>query len=380
MLPVSHRRQIGVVSSNGEETGDGGGATPGAKEIPTMRSTLARGFRCLAAALLFGAAFALPAKALNQLPEGFVSGVFGHVDVGYEPDDGPLQIVTDERLDPSPVTQSQFVVSVATEAGLSSAATVVGHVGRGFAHLDALAIARQQGEGSSDADVYAAAAFSDTLTISAPGLAGTRGTVRLGVDVEGGLSAADSVLPNQPVSAYAFGGVLLHTWVDGDRSANGTAFTIATDLERETHVSWPACCGLNGGETIQTHAGFGVSFEYGTPFAFGFAIEIEGTANADVDAPGWSTVATFVGDFGGTATWAGIFDLRDEAGAPVPQFEVTSLSGTDYRGAIVPEPGAALSVYAAVVALAWRRRGSDDQAERGTPRCPQAVESQDRAG
>jgi len=50
-----------------------------------------------------------------------------------------------------------------------------------------------------------------------------------------------------------------------------------------------------------------------------------------------------------------MFDLRDESGAPVAGYEVSSLSGTDYRGAIVPEPGAALSAYAVLVALAWRR-------------------------
>jgi len=307
--------------------------------------------------MLVAFAFAPPAHALNQLPEGFFSGVYGQVDVGYEPDDGPLQDVSDERLDPSPVTVGQYSLSVATEAGLSSAATVVGQVGHGFARLDALAIARQQGEGDSAADVYAAAAFSDVLTISAPGLAGTRGTARLGADVEGGLSAANSVLPSTPVSAYAYGGVLLHTWVDGDRSTSGTAYTIGMIGERETHVSWPACCGISPGETIQTFAGIDVSFEFGTPFSFGFAIEIEGTANADVDAPGWSTVATFVGDFGGTATWAGILDLRDENGAPVPGFEVTSLSGTDYRDAIVPVPeaGTALPVVAGLAALARRR-------------------------
>jgi hypothetical protein len=137
----------------------------------------------LATTLVF--LLAAPAHALYTLPEGFTSGVYGAVQVNYEPTGGEQQIVEDERLDPSPVTDGPYVLTVANQAGFNSAATVVAQVGRGFARLDAIAIARHQGEGRSDADVHAGVAFSDVITLSSPGRNGTPGSVLLGVFVDG---------------------------------------------------------------------------------------------------------------------------------------------------------------------------------------------------
>lgn len=307
-----------------------------------MRSVLSRSSRSLAAAVLLAGACAPPAHALlYHLPEGFYTGLYGAVDVDYEPEDGPQQNVSDARLDPSPVTYGQFVLSVANEAGFNSAATVVGQVGYGFARLDAIAIARVHGEGRSDADVHAGAAFSDVITISAPGLNGTTGSMLLGVFVDGALSTANGG-NNAAVSSYAFGGAVAY--------AGGG---------REVLVQSPGFGDINPAETLdEEFLGDVVSFVFGQPFPFFFRLEVEGEATASVSEPGHGVVATFVGDFGHTMTWAGVLDLRDASGTPVVDFDVTSDSGTNYRDRIVPVPeaGSALPVLAGLAVLAWRRR------------------------
>lgn len=63
-------------------------------------------------------------------------------------------------------------------------------------------------------------------------------------------------------------------------------------------------------------------------------IEVALDSDASVNDEGSSATATLVGDFGNTASWAGIVDLKDQAGNAVTDFTVTSASGTDYRFAI----------------------------------------------
>lgn len=306
-----------------------------------MRSTRIQGCTAAAAALA-ALALAGPAQALLfHLPEGFSSGVYGKVRVWVEPDDGPIQVVADTRLDPDPVTYGQFVLSVANEAGLNSAATVVGRVGRGYAQLDAIAIARQQGsEAHSYAEVHAGAAFGDVLTVSAPGREGTTGTLRVGVRLHGGLSAGSNGW-DFDIKAVAYGGAVVfgvtearYVLAPGDASLNPAELFDERDLWRD------------------------VDFVFGEPFSFAFVLEIEGWAEAEVSTPGRTAVSSFVGDFGHTLAWAGILELRDAHGQLVTDFELTSLSGTDYRNAIVPvpEPGSSLPALASLAALAWRRR------------------------
>lgn len=304
-----------------------------------MRSARLRSRRSLAAALVLAGTLASPAHALYELPEGFTSGIYGRVRVGQELPGAPTQTVEDERLDPSPVTQEAYVLTVANEAGFNSAATVVGQVGRGFARLDAIAIARQEGEGLSEADVVAGVAFSDVITLSSPGRNGTPGSALLGVFVDGTLSTANGGNDSE-VSSSAFG------------------WSTVYGSDREILVASPDPF-LNPAEILaEEFLGRVVEFVWGQPFAFSFVLEVSGDATASVSEPGRAVVATFVGDFGHTMTWAGIQDLRDANGDPVLDFEVTSASGTDYRDRIVPvpEPGTALPMLAGLAAVARLRR------------------------
>jgi hypothetical protein len=131
---------------------------------------------------------------------------------------------------------------------------------------------------------------------------------------------------------------------------------------------------LNPAEILdQEFLGREVEFVFGQPFAFSFVLEVEGDATASVSDPERSVVASFVGDFGHTMTWAGIQGLRDANGDPVLDFEVTSASGTNYRDRIVPVPeaGTALPVLAGLAVLARAgRRGGRAPAPRARLRAP----------
>jgi hypothetical protein len=110
-----------------------------------------------------------------------------------------------------------------------------------------------------------------------------------------------------------------------------------------------------------------VGFVFGAPVLVDFGLRISSNVWGDSspNAPGvWA--ATGIADFRHTATWAGVLDLRDAQGEPVEDFDVTSASGTDYRGPIaVPEPGRALLLLTGAGALLAR-----GVAGRRAARCP----------
>lgn len=173
-------------------------------------------------------------------PEGFGypdGGLWGRVGADYEPDVGDLQNVDNlDQVDGPRVPL--FDVAVATETGFNSSASVDGKLGRGFAALDVLAIARASGApAGTDALARGAAAFNDTITISAPGRNGQPGTVQLGVQVDGVLSAARSQSPGGLASrafgrgsaAYRFG-VTDGSPVPGGSSVSVTASSPARRL------------------------------------------------------------------------------------------------------------------------------------------------------
>lgn len=195
------------------------------------------------------------------------------------------------------------------------------------------------------------AGFQDTITIDAPGLTGQPGSARLGMDVAGLLSAdADWFPDHSNASVY------------GDAAFWFQAPSLAASFQSrvEENVSTPS--GANPGELVDRFLGGTAQFVFGTPFPIEFSVGFAGGTNAGTETEdgrtGATAAATMVSDFRNTFTWAGLSELRDAHGDLVPVFAVTSLSGTDYRGAIVPvpEPGTALPVLAALAALARRRR------------------------
>lgn len=273
-------------------------------------------------------------------PEGFGypdGGLWGRVAADYEPDVGPRQNVDDLRRDDGPRIPL-FDVTVATETVFNSSASVVGRLGRGYTALDVQAFARVSGApAGTDAQARGAAAFNDTITISAPGRNGQPGTVRLGVQVDGILSASRSQsLTGIQSSAYGNGGAAYRFDVtDGSPGPGGLVSTGAGFVDCEA-----AFVQIGGfpifppTEHVGQALGGIVNFTYGAPIHFRFLIEVDLDSDASVSEAGFSATATLVGDFGNTARWAGILDLKDQAGNAVTDFTVTSVSGTDYRYAI----------------------------------------------
>ncbi|MBL8201967.1 MAG: hypothetical protein JNK40_13455 [Chromatiales bacterium] len=274
-------------------------------------------------------------------PEGFGypnGGFWGAVAADYEPDIGERQNIDDLRQVDGPRVPL-FDVTVATETVFNSSASVVGKLGRGYVALDVLAIARASGApAGTDAHARGAAAFNDTITISAPGRNGQPGTVRLGVQVDGVLSAARSQSSNGIASsAYGNGGAAYRFDVtDGSPGPGGLVSVGAGFVDCEA-----AFVQIGGfpifppAEPVGQVLGGVVNFTYGAPITFNFQIEVALDSDASVSEPGFSATATLVGDFGNTASWTGILDLKDQTGNAVTDFTVTSVSGTDYRHAIL---------------------------------------------
>jgi len=118
------------------------------------------------------------------------------------------------------------------------------------------------------------------------------------------------------------------------------------------------------GFTFDGVLGMDVPFISGVPFDIRFGIFQSGSVFVRPYVLGSGAAASFVGDFGSTITWAGVTNLRDALGNPIETFDITSLSGTDYRNAItpVPEPAGVLLWLAGLAALAGRVRMKSSQA------------------
>jgi hypothetical protein len=232
-----------------------------------------------------------------------------------------------------------YVFGMAT---VFSAAAATGQADYGWvrvatsASAEVGAVARDQSRiGSASYEVYAG--FMDTITIDAPGLTGQTATMRIGMDLEGTLSAGGWPEP----TSGAGGEVNFYLYGPG-----GGQHQVAV---------------YNSDERVQHFLGGNAQIVFGTPFSIHFVVALTGGADAasvGEDGPGLAAGAIMIADFQNTFTWTGIQDLRDAGGEPVLDFTVTSLSGTDYRDRIVPVPesGTALPVLAGLAALARQRR------------------------
>jgi hypothetical protein len=188
------------------------------------------------------------------------------------------------------------------------------------------------------------AGFSDELVFSAPGRAGQAGTVTFGIEIDGTLSSTST----QP------GAVL---WGHSEASVD---FSAESGVDRqEVEIDSYSSSQDGAGERIAEPLTLTLGIVFGAPVEVDFSLDLTSNVwgNSSPSAVG-TFAATGIADFRHTAAWAGILDLRDASGAPVETFDVTSASGTDYRGAIaVPEPaGCILLGVGLAVHLAARAR------------------------
>jgi hypothetical protein len=243
----------------------------------------------------------------------------------------------------SPDGTSRASAAVTSPSGNGPLAHAGGAAGHGWVRAYAYTTLSRSGvyQGGSDA----MAGFSDELVFTAPGLAGLQGTVTLGMRIDGTMSS-DSTQSAQDLKGSSEARIDFdaESSVD-DQSIDRWAYSYSEDGSGEY---------LYAEEFTLT-----VGFVFGDPLYVDFSLDIQSNAWGDsaTNTPGiW--VATGIADFRHTATWTGIRDLRDAQGNPVEAFEVTSASGTDYRGPIAaPEPGGVLLLGTGIaVLLATRLR------------------------
>jgi hypothetical protein len=195
----------------------------------------------------------------------------------------------------------------------------------------------------SDNGLRATGVFTDMLTIDAPGLAGTSGTLVAQVLFDGFLDA-DASGESLPFVSFSEAGAGL------DFRMGSSSLMQRTRTCSTTVGNGPACL-FGDPFGVQT---FGpIAFTFGQPFPLSVSAS---AATFSRTVSSGSTLAD--ADLRFTVEWRGIQSVSDALG-DVPNFTVTSDSGVDWAQP-VPEPEAARLAFAALMTLLWiraRRRG-----------------------
>lgn len=191
------------------------------------------------------------------------------------------------------------------------------------------------------------ASFRDTLTITAPGLEGTAGTISFRLLVDGGFAgSAPATVRGCTVASWFFviraddgeGGAA--SVFDSTRGEDGTC-TPGGPLELLTSV-----------DVI----GAPLRFTFGTPFS------LDGEMGLSLDTYSDGGQYSFLSaTFLHTGALGGLAGLRDASGRLVDDFSITAASGADYTRSFgtssVPLPSTIWLVAIGLAGLARRRRG-----------------------
>jgi len=159
--------------------------------------------------------------------------------------------------------------------------------------------------------------FTDVLTIENPLLTGQFSTVEMSLLVDGTLSPAVE-------SFFEPGGLGAGGTTTGKASGGFVHPFLVDTFPDQLPVS-----------VQDLDIGGRVGFIFGQPFTLTVALRLE-ARTASASNGGSAATATFVHDFFHTLAWGGLSDLRDADGNPIEDYTVSSLSGTDYRHAILP--------------------------------------------
>ncbi|MBI3349461.1 MAG: PEP-CTERM sorting domain-containing protein [Burkholderiales bacterium] len=204
------------------------------------------------------------------------------------------------------------------------------------------------------------ASQQDTLTLTAPGLNGTTGTLVGGYFLHGSATAAISGMQgvntsgNDSFANFSFGGELKLGSAKASFGGQGAA---------DITLSHPTPSVLPGYVQLTT------SFTFGSPLPLSSSVAMDWSSDARrvvlysgtppflVPVNTFDSTANIEGKFGDTIYWAGIVSVTDSVGNAVA-FTLTSESGFDYgHAAAVPEPSRVVLMFTGIaVLLGWRRR------------------------
>lgn len=168
------------------------------------------------------------------------------------------------------------------------------------------------------------ASFRDTLTISAPGLDGTSGTISFRLLVDGGFAGSSSATIRGCTEASWFFVILAD---DGD----GGAASVFDSTRGEDGTCTPG--GTLELLTSVDVVGAPLRFTFGTPFSLEGEMGL--SLNTASDGGQYSFLsATFLH----TGALGGIASLRDASGRRVDDFSISAVSGVDYTRSFATSP------------------------------------------
>ncbi len=254
-----------------------------------------------------------------------------------------VTVLTSDVYGPS---SAAGTASVATAYGSATATATFGSM-----HLHAFSSADPQA-GSGDTvttSSFARAVWSDSILVTATGLAGTPGRLHAQFLASGSLS-----LPASVNSTFTGAQPVVVSWSLGANPNSGFGGEGQVDGSRQLYID---LIGGNPESVLSGSANFQV-YDLYIPFTFGDAFEltITGRAASFVQPRGMNDPLTASSTF--NLNWLGVTEVLDESDNPLSGISIQS-TGDWITASTIPEP----STYAAVAGLAalglavWRRRG-----------------------
>lgn len=204
----------------------------------------------------------------------------------------------------------------------------------------------------------AVARFEDIVTMNAPGLAGTQGTLRVRLDVDG-TATGNASGEFMGVGSDVGSSFVLDLQLGADASSGGFQQRFGGCSQGQGAAPADTCVPFGDGFGVWTTAP--ISFTFGNPTSLAMQL---GAGVFSRTVRGGETAGA--ADLFNTVEWLDMVDVRDASGRLVTGFETTSLSGTNWAARMpipfdpgpdtaVPAP-AALSVLGVFACLLLRRR------------------------
>lgn len=194
-----------------------------------------------------------------------------------------------------------------------SLAIATAEVHHGRLHVTAY----RNNEGTSNSQATARAQFEDTIVIQAPVPPGTMGYFVARVRVDGALHASGYNIGDQP-DQPGQGSASYFTRLEADTPFDSFSASLSGLLDSSGQV-----LGVAGG-TVQRR----IDFAFGEPIEILVVLFARASTggNSSTGASGLARSA-----YGNSAYWSGLAEVFTVDDQPLPDFTITSASGTDYR-------------------------------------------------